>query len=59
MGATRGASGSQRPRLQITEGRRKVPTISQALSLIQYIYSQKTLGSNMGAPNLFLDPGAI
>jgi len=40
-------------------GRRKVPTVSQVLFSMQYIYSQKTLGSNMGAPNLFLAPGAI
>jgi len=40
-------------------GRRKVPTTSQVLSSIHYIYSQKTLGSNMGVPNLLLDPGAV
>jgi len=26
---------------------------------MHYIYSQKTLGSNMGVPNLFCAPGAI
>jgi len=33
--------------------------LSQALSSIQYICFRKALGSNMGAPNLFLDPGVI
>jgi len=32
-------------------GRRKVPTMSQVLSSIQYICFRKTLGSNMGTPN--------
>ena len=32
--------------------------LSQELPSIQYIYTQKTLGSNMGLPN-FLAPGAI
>jgi len=40
-------------------GRRKVPTMSQALSSTQYICFQKTSVSNMGAPNLLLAPGAI
>jgi len=42
-------------------GRQKVPTMSQALSSIQYICFRKTSGSNMGAPNLLLllAPGAI
>jgi len=40
-------------------GRQKVPTISQVLTSAQYICSRKTLGSNMGAPNLFLALGAI
>jgi len=40
-------------------GRRKVPKMSQVFSSIQYIYSEKTLGTNMGAPNSFLSPGAI
>jgi len=31
----------------------------QSPSSIQYIYSQKTFGSNSEAPNLFLAPGAI
>jgi len=39
--------------------RRKVSTMSQVLSSIQYICFQKTSGSNMGAPNLLLIPGAI
>ena len=41
------------------EGRWKVPTMSKALSSIQWICFRKTSGSNMGAPNLFLAPGAI
>ena len=40
-------------------GRRKVPTMSQVLSSAQYICSRNSLGSNMGAQNLFLAPGAI
>jgi len=40
-------------------GRRKVPTMSQVLSSIQYICLWKTSVSNMGAPNLLLAPGAI
>jgi len=35
------------------------PNNVASFSSIQYIYSQKTLGSDMGAPNLFLAPGAI
>jgi len=63
IGVTRGA---QFPGRQITTGapndcvgRRKVPTISQVLCLIQYILFRKNSGSNMGAPNSLLDPGAI
>ena len=41
------------------ERRRKVPTISQILSSIQYICFRKTSGSNMGVPNLLLVPDAI
>jgi len=40
-------------------GRRKITTMSQVLSLIQYICSQKSLSSNMGAPNLLLALGAV
>ena len=36
-----------------------VATMSQVLSSIQYICFRKTLGSNMGAPNFLLVPGAI
>jgi len=38
-------------------GRRKVPTMSQVLSWIQYICSRKTLGSNMGGAKLVSSPG--
>ena len=51
-GVTRGA---QFPGCRITTGVQKVPAVSQVLSSIVYIYnSQKTLGSNIGAPNLLL-----
>jgi len=40
-------------------GRQTVPTMSQVFFSIRYICSQKTLGSNMGIPNLFLARGAI
>jgi len=38
-------------------GRRKVPTMSQVLSSIQYIYFRKTSGSNMGGAKLASCPG--
>ena len=40
-------------------GAPNVPTMSQLLSSIQYICFRRTSGSNMGAPNLLLAPGAI
>ena len=40
-------------------GAPKIPTMSQVLSSIQYICFRETSGSNMGAPNLLLAPGAI
>jgi len=58
-GAYRGAKGVQCPGRRITGGRRKVLTIPQVLSSIQCICSRKTLGLDMGAPNLFLSPGAV
>jgi len=52
--------GGTTPKRRITgAGRRKVLILSQFFSSMQYIYSQKILGSNMEAPNLFLAPGAI
>jgi len=33
--------------------------MSQVLSAIQYVWFRKTSGSNMGATNLLLVPGAI
>jgi len=39
--------------------RRKVTTMSPILVSIQNICFRKTSGSNMGAPNLLLVPGAI
>jgi len=38
-------------------GRRKVPTMSQVVSSMQYIYSQRTLGSTMGGAKLASWPG--
>jgi len=65
-GVTREAKGAQFPGFRVTMwapnhcgGRLKVPTMSQVLSSIQYICFRKTSGSNMGAPNLLLDPRAI
>jgi len=40
-------------------GGAEVPTMSHILYSLQYICSRKALGSNMGAQNLFLIPGAI
>jgi len=58
--------GAQFPGRRVTmgapnhcEGRRKVPTMSQVLSSIQYMCFRKTSVSNMGAPDLLLAPGAI
>jgi len=65
-GIMRGARGAQFPGSRITMGapthcvgHRKSPTMSQVLSSIQYICFVKTSGSNMGARNLLIDPGAI
>jgi len=44
---------------RMTAGRQIVPTMSQVLSSIQYIYFRKTSVSNMGEPILLLAPGAI
>jgi len=40
-------------------GCQQIPTMSHVHSSIQYIRFRKTSGSNMGAPNLHLAPGAI
>jgi len=40
-------------------GRQKVSKMSQGLSSMQQICLRKTLGSNMGGPNLLLAPGAF
>ena len=59
-GLTRGAREAQFRGCRITAGgRRKVSTMSQVLSLIQYICFRKNSGSNMGAPSLLLAPGAM
>jgi len=58
-GVTRGRKGETMPRAPSHWGYRKVPTMLPLLSSIQYIYSRKTLGSNMGVPNLFLALGAM
>jgi len=71
-GVTRGERGTKFPGCRVIMGvpnhcgvrriagvRQKVPTMSQALSLIQCICFRKTSGSNMGVPNVLLAPGAI
>jgi len=61
MGVTRGAQFPGAESLwgrRMTGGRRKVSTMSQVLSSIQYICFRKISGSNMGAPNLLLALGA-
>jgi len=50
--------GEQCPGRRITGGAPKSRKMSQVFSSIQHIYSQKTLGSNMGAPKLFLSRAA-
>jgi len=45
--------------LKYCRGRKKVLTMFQAFSSIQYICFRKTSGSNMGMPNLLLALGAI
>jgi len=59
QGRNNGSNGAQQPGRQIYVGRRKISTISQVLSSIQYICTQKTFGQNMEAPNLFPVPGSI
>jgi len=49
-----GQEGKNSSSVESLWGRRKVPTMSQAVSSIQYIYFRKTSGSNMGAPILLL-----
>jgi len=44
--------GAQCPGRRITGGRPNVPTMTQVLSSIQYLYSQNTLCSNMGGGKL-------
>jgi len=51
--------GRNSPGAESLLGLRKVLTMSQVLFSIQYICFRNTSGSNMGAPNLFLAPGAI
>jgi len=60
QGRNEGGKGPEFLGRRITAGgRRKVPTVSQVLSLIQQICFRKSSGSNMGAPNLLLALGAI
>jgi len=55
--ATRGVMREEQcPGCRITGGHGKVPVMSHVLSSIQCIYSQKTLSSNVGVPNLSLAP---
>jgi len=54
-GVRRGGQGRHNsPSAESLWGRRKVPTLSQVLSSIQYICFRKTLGSNMGRQTCFL-----
>jgi len=53
-----GKKGAQFLERRVTAGDQKVTTMSQARFLKQYICFRKTSGSNVGAPNLFLAPGA-
>ena len=54
-----GARGAQFPGHQITAGGAKKSQQCHKYFLQQYICFRKTSCSNMGAPNLFLGPGAI
>jgi len=61
QGRNEGGKGDTIPRMPNHYGdpeslrrRRKVPTISQVLSSMQYICFRKTSGSNIWAPNLLL-----
>jgi len=56
QGRNEGCKGVTIPRASSHWGA-KSPNNFAVPSAIQYMYSQKTLGSNMGAPNLFLAPG--
>ena len=58
-GVTEGGKGMQFPGRWVKMGRRKVLKMSQVLTSIRWIFFRKSSGSNMGAPNLLLDPGAI
>jgi len=44
---------------EILRGRQKIPTMPHVHTSIQHICFRKTSGSNTGAPNLLLAPGAI
>jgi len=57
QGRNEGGKGNNAP--DATGSRRKVLTMSQVLSSIQCIYSQKISGSNIGALNLFLAPNTV
>ena len=56
QGWNEGTRGNNDPGAESMRGALKVPTISQIVHSVHYIYSQKTLGSNMGAVNLFFCP---
>jgi len=53
------ARGHNSPGVESLWGRPKVSTTSKVLSSVQHICFRKTSGSNMGASNLLLAPGAI
>jgi len=54
---TRRGEGTQCSGCQITRRRRKIQAMSQVLSSIQYINSQKTCGWNMGGAKVVSCPG--
>jgi len=49
QGRNEGGKGAQFPGRRITMGAPKIPTVSHALSSMQYICFRKTSGSNAGA----------
>jgi len=60
QGRNEGCKGGTIPRApNHCGGRRKVPTMSQVLSSIQYNYFRKISDWNIGASILLLAPGAI
>jgi len=59
QGRNEGGKGGTIPRAPNYYGGRKVLTMSQVVSSIEYIFFRKTSGSNVGASHLLLASGAI